>query len=796
VIEYPGRIKRVNGDRLFIKYDDGDEEWTSPPFVRVVSEDSLPAQPRAEPAEPTAVPALDGPRWFPCVRPDLYAAGDAAAPAPAAPLLQLAHRPLSRRQRYRGTGLDGEGRLARLLYLHRLGLEAELAGQARRADFFWTELQQALAAAVDRAEDWERRPPTVPAGASGSLRSRLVREVFLETHAAFYNGRLSAGAALPVGDRAFAHARHLRALSAFADLSDDERFALLDAPARAEIGACRAARRWDDAIRVAGAMRALFPERIEYQDHWADLTVARMLPALDRNPKQLDRQLRDAELVRETIDQLEQERRRHPYNRLLFELIGQLYHLRAVKLANGGQLSDALVTVARALAYYPTLTDAQRTQESLRRAMSDLNTQMTLVESQLRAYPLRSLTPDGQRLLNESRRGRGPADTFAASAEARQITDDYRRAQGRSLWRQIGLPEPASRWDARADLLAGALTAFSLAAPPDRHGVAAAWASAAAAFPDLAGTEARVSAFLARRLFGPEEPADLPRLKVERQPLWPRGEPWAFWLFSRRDRGLKWAAAAALVLLGLASALTAWEWWARRERASSYEALLAAVARSDAPQAVEAAEHFLAAPSLVKTDGRAAQVRTLLDEARPEVERKPQRDAACAELAATLRLHDLTTLGVALARGPLGPPALPPGAAALLSEQIDGQILEGCEKFLQACPEPAKDARHAEVTALVNQIKGEATYRRRSRDAAYHQLAAALRQGQDAQVLSAAEAFLGTRPPAKDERLAEVRRLYREAFVRWFGALRQGDLDHADVQGRLQFFQQLVATAN
>jgi hypothetical protein len=108
-------------------------------------------------------------------------------------VLALAGRRLKRAGRL-GWRLDPLGAVARLLWLHRSAVRAETAGRVARANFWWTQFREqwrhlpadhpgwgALAATLS-----ETGAPLAPDAAG--LRARLGREVFLDTHVAFYNG--------------------------------------------------------------------------------------------------------------------------------------------------------------------------------------------------------------------------------------------------------------------------------------------------------------------------------------------------------------------------------------------------------------------------------------------------------------------------------------------------------------------------------------------------------------------------------------------------------------------------------
>src|SRR5262249_14935245 len=142
-------------------------------------------------------------------------------------VLALAGRKLARAQRL-GRRL-GPLAVARLLWLHRHALRAELGGRLAEANFWWSEVR----------EQWRRLPPDHPcwheltsylaqAGAAAlaadaaGLRARLARELLLDTHLAFWNNLLVEGDPLEQPERAAWHLRRAQELAENADLPPDQ----------------------------------------------------------------------------------------------------------------------------------------------------------------------------------------------------------------------------------------------------------------------------------------------------------------------------------------------------------------------------------------------------------------------------------------------------------------------------------------------------------------------------------------------------------------------------------------------
>ena len=392
------------------------------------------------------VPARgNGDRLFPPVGPDLYAAAEGTELSPdqraARRLLAAvpAHLSLSRRH---GWHLGPADQVLRLLYLHRLGLEAELQGRGRRADGYWRREAEALrrlpeshaawaALAARFAPDGDAASPFDPA----RLRRRLIDEVLLETHAAFYNGCLQAAKGPAPEDRAFVHADHLLALAAAAGLDEAARQELMRPVALLRLERHRAAKRWEEAIACAHGLARRFPNETVFQDQLVETHLDAAIAAAPKVGSEeqsrlqadaLDRRIRDLEAAKEEF----------PYCPLAYEVLGILHHLRAVKLANGNRPSQALVALAKASTYKPGWAEAAESEHQVEELLERLTGQVRLLEARLGYnYASRSivtLTGEGQALREEARSGRERRDAYLRSGD-RESVRTARKARRRPL---------------------------------------------------------------------------------------------------------------------------------------------------------------------------------------------------------------------------------------------------------------------------------------------------------------------------------------------------------------------------
>jgi hypothetical protein len=551
-------------------------------------------------------------RIFPPVTGGLYSdlPGETAtglAERIAASLLALAGRKLGRAQRLLGWKLDGAGRIGCLLTLHWAAMEAEADAVWDRADFFWKELRNEIAALWERVSLWEEAVATVtqetdPAFNQGAidaikLRDQLLDEIFLDTHHAFYLGLTAEVESLSPNDRAFAHVEAIEQLLDCSARTREEQRAVFGPLLEARIAAYREAGRWEEAITSAKRLTARFSGDKEYEDLLILIEHLRATSSL-RNSDIESTNLSDAETLRRGIERIEELRRTYPNHPACFQSLAVLHHLRAVKLVNGNRLSQALLAVEKSLAFQPGEEVAEKTRRQLVEMMHGLQRQMRAVEAELASRANATLNAEGQRLRDEARLGFQQADSYRASIEAGEIARALAVAQARTFWQKAGLPVPASGWDKSAFALGKAIEQIVSNPPKRASRLLEVWQRRAAAEPALAEVDPEpVLAFLRRHLFEEEEEAapvfpEPSPLAVRSRERRRGGEPFLEWLFSRQNLWIKAQAAVAVVLLLVAGVLTIRDAYNRQVRDSAWSGLQEASRDQDDLGIIRASEEF------------------------------------------------------------------------------------------------------------------------------------------------------------------------------------------------------------
>ena len=468
--------------------------------------------------------------------------------------------------------------------------------------------------------------------ADGWLRA-LVDEVVIDTHCAFYNGRVLGPGVKTLDDRAFDHALVIRSFlnSGLTSLTGPQRSALLVPPLKLRLDLARNAKRWDEALEALEQLRAIDPDRAGHLDRIVEIEFQRTFDAL-KNGKGRDDQLSDAAVLQQGIGRLEEFRRQYLHNLSAFEALGHLHHARAVKLANAHRASEALVEAQRALDYAPTLEGAETTREEIDKLLKNLIERVKELRRDIARHLGAQLNDDGRRLCAEADKGYKPLNDYVESGRSQETAQALVAAKNRDIWQRVGLPPPPDRFDERCEALVW--RAFGGSADPaggrGRGRVRLGF-----------GRRSRRRAPHDRPRAGRPVPDDLPPRKhrrgsdvhrwrssstvgtsgppavLEARTVGKRGagEPFEFWLLSRRDIGIKALAVAAVVLLTVGAVMAARRARNDRGRDDAFGRVVQSQRDRDYLGIIRGSETFLDHSPLRGRDPREGRVRELYDEA-------------------------------------------------------------------------------------------------------------------------------------------------------------------------------------
>jgi hypothetical protein len=482
-------------------------------------------------------------------------AANEAAPDVGAKLLALSRIRLTWWQRHAGLGLSPNEHFGRLLLLHRLAFEAELAGQSRRADFFWREAFRSLQRIWKRDDVWEAVRSIVGGDAvptPRAVRDLVATELFIDTHIAFANGRLGQGTPLKADDRLFAHLAFIRLLLKLQQLPVDVAAPLLAPAIDAEIGNLESESKWDVAISRLREYIALCPGDLPSEERLAGLYFKRAIGRLSAGE---GKGSANAASLRETMKPLDQMRRECPDCAVVYDYLGHLHHIQSIQLANGKELATALLASRKAQILAPGLDAAATTLSQLAEAMTKLQTDMREVEQRVRAGGV-TLNAEGSRLRRQANLGFSLLDQFDKSAEPAQLAKERVLARARKLWRDVGLAPDAGSED-KTSALSQVVGELYSSEATTAESLAERFREASAENPALSDIPAeRVGEFIVTRrrenagevvavaddraapagafsISGPVAPA-----RRDREPLW-------YWLLGRQDPATRVLAALA-----------------------------------------------------------------------------------------------------------------------------------------------------------------------------------------------------------------------------------------------------------
>ncbi|MER9070426.1 hypothetical protein NKH84_28385 [Mesorhizobium sp. M0902] len=562
-------------------------------------------------------------------------------------------------QRHGGLLLAPDKLFVRLLTLHRLAFEAELEGKFGRADFFWQEVLAQLRRAWTRKAVWEAAHTAVGGGSPHgpeSLRDRILAELFIDTHVAFVNGRLLRAASPAADDRAFVHLNYVRKLLEFQTLPPDEAAGLISPAVEAQISALETAGRWTNAIACATQHLAMNSGDTKMQDRLAMLHFRRAIDQLSDNANGND--LAEASRLGEAIESLDRAQKEDPDRTLIYDLLGQLCHLQSVRLANGGELSKALVAARKAQLYAPSLAAADETMSQLLEAMTQLKTQIQEVEKKLRASANTGLTEEGRRLQAEATRGFSALENYMKSSEPTRVATARRLAHARAIWRDVGFAPEIKPADEQALGLMDAVGQIYGSEATGSKGLAAEFRKIAkseeaiAAIPpklvadfvlkrrrenagETSGTDADPSTAVA----GQGQTAGAFVISAPEPVTKSDGEPFWYWLFGTQDRGLRAVGGCAVVAVVAMLGVTALDIRGSHIRSSAYDGVVAAAAAGGEAAATKEAQRFHGAWSLRASDPREARIEELKREA-IEAPNLKVRNTAVEQLKSALESGD------------------------------------------------------------------------------------------------------------------------------------------------------------
>ena len=499
---------------------------------------------------------------------------------------------------------------ARSLSSHRSAINAELEGRFNRADYFWSALYPDLILQLSDDKAWSSLVASITGDdASAEMadpecaRNRLIGEVLIDAHIAFYNGQAEDESR---NSRAAAHLDYIIALLDISGLSADEVWNLVAPAIYDRIRICCAAGHWTQAIRACELLLKYAPTESAPRNLLSELceTYSTADPAA----------------VDVCISHLERVSEVYPPSVRVFQSLGRIYKAKANVLARGYLVPEALLAVQKALTNYPYLPDGNQTRGRLVEQMKKLQADANELRLKLSLEPDMRENAAGEWLLSAANRGFGPMQQFAKSEEATRLNHAFTAALAFALWREFGLSETLEDLGEQQLMLLKATTTLSRGSDNlSSTDVQTEWNRLTNRAPIFAGIDPLAAASALRRLEsgeveGPPEPPDFtpptdpPLLRVAKRKWQVAAQPFRHWLLSANGLRIKAQVVVAIALLVYIGTVGLSDKRVLRARDQAFAGVLQA-ANSNQPRAViELAEAFLSNPSPGGSDQRDPQV--------------------------------------------------------------------------------------------------------------------------------------------------------------------------------------------
>jgi hypothetical protein len=402
-------------------------------------------------------------------------------------------------------------RPSRLSFLRQIGLflavfrsafEAELAGQWRRSDFYWSEFKRTFEALQNKTQLWNAAVGEAAlslgvetAKPATEFQSALVREVFCEIHGACHAAIVREATSPIERVRADFHLKSMLWLLPYASCGSEEKARLLSTIKNSAQEYLKV-KDWTNALALAEILVAQDPLNIDYQELLVYVTHSTTMERVST--------LKDeaaASEIERGIARLDAVRARFPNHSAVFEALGSEHYLRAIKLANAKQISAGLEEIAKATAFDADQEGLAENTKKLHEMMLQLQARVQAIMDEMRQHPNASLTSEGRQMRAQADRGFIPAKEWAESHEAAKVRAAGREAYALTVWRRVGLAPEAEDGLSKAEALLEGLAQVIRVQPTSPTKIASEWERVAAKVPGLANLDQEVVVeWLERRL--------------------------------------------------------------------------------------------------------------------------------------------------------------------------------------------------------------------------------------------------------------------------------------------------------
>ena len=304
---------------------------------------------------------------------------------------------------------DTRNAIGLICHTHRIAIEMENRGEWSNADFFFEKAYGKLAKLTN--QQWRESLQSIEGTSdTGATREQFAIEWLMDTHVAMYKGLVE----LSTGEASLRASEHLDWAAYI--LSN-----FVEEPAREklrEVIALIAAHQPDK----SGAITACEVYLTEYPD---DIRFSRLLKkhCFDSalNGLKKDAPIYNINHLNPFIEKEENLLVCLHDDVELYDMLGQLYFTLGINQVNNYQVSNALISLQKAISYCPYIENAQETLGEVINLMKNLIEHNKHLNEQLRNTPNAYLTEDGQKIQREALHGFGQLNLYLESQEHKDL---------------------------------------------------------------------------------------------------------------------------------------------------------------------------------------------------------------------------------------------------------------------------------------------------------------------------------------------------------------------------------------
>ena len=511
-------------------------------------------------------------RIFPVVKTDIYKSNydfsDLSSDRKVALLLlDLVNKKVNKISELIGCNLDAETKLSRLLNWHRLGIEKELDGQWKQADFYWRQVQIEIHKLAKQdnlwltlAKEYAKENDVVVMNNPVKMRQRLVEELLIDTHYAFYHSIDRQGNELEKKKLSFRHIEYIEKLVELSSFSKKHLLTLLGHPWQKQIDLYVKSKKYDRASLICENRLSFFSDSIRFQNQLIELRFKAITARL-HDESSRNKLLKDIKNLEQEIIWYKKFLKAHTKNLLVFQYIGFLYNLCAIKLNNSKQISRSFLYVEKSLNYNPDLTQSHKLKQQIQTQIKQLQANAEAIKQEINRINnqlfsrKRTVSAKGKWIIQEASIGLSLGNNYRNSSDFKSISDAYCIAKEK--------------------------------------------------YPNLVKADIDKHTFIITR----SQIASNFEPKFSSVKL--KNEPFLSWLFSRQDLRFKMLPSFASIFLLFAGGFLGRELLATEIRSRTYQEIIKASEKYDSLKVIESAEQFLAHKSIKGKDFRESEIQQL-----------------------------------------------------------------------------------------------------------------------------------------------------------------------------------------